>query len=80
MSADQVCLTVSEECPVQATIYGYYPSLGANYFFAILFGIAFVAQFVQGIKWKTWTFMIALTLGCIGECIGIATSPQVLKN
>ena len=71
MSSTQDCLTVSPECPVEATIYGYYPNLGANYFFCVFFGIALVVQFIQGIKWKTWTYMIALTFGCLGECIGI---------
>ncbi|MCJ1357283.1 MAG: hypothetical protein MMC33_007279 [Icmadophila ericetorum] len=32
------CLNVSPECPVEASIYGYYPSLPANVFFAAFFG------------------------------------------
>ena len=64
------CTSVSEFCPVQFTIYGYFPSLGANAFFCAFFGICAFLHFVFGLRWKTWTYMIALTFGCIGECLG----------
>lgn len=66
----QNCLAVSEACPLSASIYGYYPSLGANAFFCAFFGIALIANLVLGIRYKTWTFMIALSLGCFTEAIG----------
>ncbi|EMD60833.1 hypothetical protein COCSADRAFT_192685 [Bipolaris sorokiniana ND90Pr] len=57
-------------CEVENTIYGYYPNLGANVFFAAYFGLAFVFQIYFGIRYKTWTYMIALGCGCLAECIG----------
>lgn len=69
-SAPDFCTKVTPECPVEGTIYGYYPSLGANAFFCAFFGIALVAQLIQGIRWRTWTFMIALSLGALAEAIG----------
>ena len=74
----QNCTYYSEACPVQYTIYGFFPNLGANWFFCIFFGICFGVQFIQGLKWKNWTFMIALVWGCLGECIGTwQPSPSV---
>lgn len=67
----QECLEVSELCPVEASIYGYYPSRPANYFFAVVFGILLIVQLLQGIKWKSRSFSIAMFFGCLGECIGM---------
>lgn len=66
----QNCLSVSEACPVSASIYGYYPSLPANAFFCAFFGLALLANLILGIRYKTWTFMIALCLGSLTEAIG----------
>ena len=65
------CTDISDVCPVQASIYGYYPSLGGNAFFAAFFGICLVVQLFQGLKWKSRAFMIALVFGCLGESIGM---------
>lgn len=66
------CLNVDPSigCPVEASIYGYYPSLGANYFFLVIFAICLILNLVAGIRWRTWTYMIALGFGCFGEAIG----------
>lgn len=66
----QNCLSVSLACPVSATIYGYYPSLGANAFFCGFFGLALFVNLFLGLRYKTWTFTIALALGSLTECIG----------
>ncbi|KAF2726846.1 RTA1-domain-containing protein [Polyplosphaeria fusca] len=58
------------ECTVEGTLYGYEPLIGANGFFAGFFGLCLVAQLVLGIRYKTWTYMIALGFGCLGELIG----------
>ncbi|USP73732.1 sphingoid long-chain base transporter rsb1 [Curvularia clavata] len=57
-------------CEVENTILGYAPNLAANAFFAAFFGLAFVLQLFFGIRYKTWTYMIALGCGCVAECIG----------
>jgi len=57
---------------VEGTLYGYRPNMGANAFFAAIFGICGIIQLGLGIRYRTWTFMIALTLGCLGEVIGYA--------
>ena len=57
-------------CHLSDTIYGYYPNLGANAFFCALFGICCIANVILGIKYRTWTYMIAVGVGCFGECVG----------
>lgn len=64
------CESVSPECPVEGTVYGYTPSLGWNAFFAAAFAVAFLLQLGFGIRSKTWTYMIGVGLGCLGELIG----------
>lgn len=64
------CLEVSEKCPVNATLYGYRPDMGANAFLCALFGLCFIASLVIGIITKTWTYTIALGIGTFLECAG----------
>lgn len=67
----QNCTNVSEYCPVDLTIYGYYPNLGANAFFCAFFALCLGIQLVLGIRYKTWTYLVALGFGCLGEAIGM---------
>lgn len=60
-----------ETCPVSASIYGYYPSLGWNAFPLAIAAIACIAQLGLGIKYKTWSYMVAMTIGCFLEAIGM---------
>jgi hypothetical protein len=64
------CVSVNSTCPVEGTLYGYTPSLAANAFFAGFFGLALLLQIYLGIRYKTWTYMIAIGLGCLAETIG----------
>lgn len=68
----RTCRSVSSECPVEGTIYGYYPSLVGNAFLLAWFSIFLVSNTYLGIYYKTWTYMIALVLGCICELLGYA--------
>ncbi|KIX09230.1 uncharacterized protein Z518_00309 [Rhinocladiella mackenziei CBS 650.93] len=64
------CEEVSEQCPVEASIYGYYPILEWNTFFVALFGVCFIVHVVLGWRFRTWTYMLAMTLACLAACIG----------
>ncbi len=57
-------------CPVEASLYEYRPSLAASASFIALFGIALIIQIIQGVKYRTWPFMIAMLWGCVCEMIG----------
>ena len=46
------------ECKIEGTLYGYYPNLGANAFFAAVFAICLIANLGFGIRYKTWTYMV----------------------
>jgi len=64
------CTEVTPECPVSATTYGYYPNLAVNSFFIGLFGVCCLGQIVIGTTRRTWTYLVALTIGCFGEAVG----------
>jgi hypothetical protein len=57
-------------CPIDASIYEYRPSLAANAIFIALFGITLIIHLVQGFRWRTWFFTIAIFWGCTAEMIG----------
>lgn len=64
------CTEVTDFCVVEATTYGYYPNLGANAFFLAIFALCMGIQFFQGVRWRSWSYMIAMTVGCLGEVLG----------
>ena len=66
----QNCTYISEACPVEFTIYGYYPNLGANAFFCAFFGICTAIHLLAGFRYKAWTYFIALFFGAAAECLG----------
>jgi hypothetical protein len=57
-------------CDLTLAQVDYLPSLPGNALFAALFGIFFFVQFLLGIKYRTWGFMAATTLGTLTEIIG----------
>ncbi|KAG7004449.1 efflux pump himE [Physcia stellaris] len=73
MSDGPICTKVDPNiigCRLEDSVYGYYPNLGANAFFAAIFGICCIANIFLGIKYKTWTYMIAVGVGCFAETLG----------
>lgn len=64
------CLSVSLQCPVEATIYGYAPNLGANAFFCAFFGLFLILNVILTIRFRTWFYGILIILGCAGEVAG----------
>lgn len=60
-----------DTCPLDASYWGYRPSLGANLAFLILFGISTLAFIGQGFLNRAWLgFTIAMVCGCLLEVIG----------
>ncbi|OAP64263.1 hypothetical protein AYL99_00235 [Fonsecaea erecta] len=57
-------------CPIEMSVYGYRPSLGASGALIALYGVCIVAQLVLGFRYKTWGFMSLMLLGCVDEIIG----------
>jgi hypothetical protein len=67
-----LCTGLSPECPVELTVYGYRPNIGANAFFVASFALLAVMHLGLGIRGKTWFFCGVMIAGCIGEAIGYA--------
>jgi hypothetical protein len=66
----QDCTSVTPECPIDATIYGYTPNLAANAFFCAFFGLFLAANVQLPFKYKTWTYATIISLGALAEVIG----------
>ena len=64
------CTEITDFCPVDVSVYGYYPSFAANGFFLGFFGFFALINLGLGIRYKTWSYMAALTLGCVCAAIG----------
>lgn len=64
------CLSVTPGCPVQRSLYGYYPSLPANTFFLAFFAVCMIANTILGTWKRTWTYLIAMFFGCLAQVIG----------
>ena len=71
MARDE-CKQVSAECPVEDTIYGYIPNLGANAFYAVIFAACALIQLYFIFKyWRLWKgYSILVFVGALGECLG----------
>ncbi|PLB49993.1 RTA1 like protein [Aspergillus steynii IBT 23096] len=65
-----VCTSVTPLCPVSATTYGYYPNLGGNIFFTVIFALCGLAQVYFSLRFRSWTFAIALIIGTFLEMAG----------
>ncbi|KAL3473708.1 RTA1 like protein-domain-containing protein [Aspergillus californicus] len=63
-------LCTLDTCPASMGSVEYVPKLWANILFMALFGAAAVVQLGLGIRYKTWTFMVATVLGLVGEIVG----------
>ncbi|OCL03125.1 RTA1-domain-containing protein [Glonium stellatum] len=59
-----------ETCPIKFSIYGYNPSKPANIAFCAIFGLSLIAHIIQGIRWKSWSFLIVMSIGIFGEAVG----------
>lgn len=64
------CTSVTPECPVDGTTYGYTPNLGANAFFCAVFGLFLAANILLPFRYRTWTFGSIVSFGAFAETVG----------
>lgn len=67
-------------CPVESSLQGYRPTLGAQIAFIALFGVSMLIHLAQGIRYRTWFFASMMALGCIGEIIGYGGRVLLYQN
>ncbi|MCJ1306959.1 hypothetical protein MMC25_000603 [Agyrium rufum] len=66
----ELCNLTIPACPLVLAQQDYVPSLGANAFFAAIYGICMLINLFFGIRYKTWGFVVGMTCGLILEIAG----------
>jgi hypothetical protein len=66
----QDCTEVSQFCPVEATVLGYYPNLGSGIFFSVAFGLVLIACTYLTVRKRTWSYGAYIIAGLILETAG----------
>ena len=56
-----------EELKNKFKTFDYYPSLAMNGVLLSLFAISLIIFTIQGIRYRTWPFMIVMCLGCASK-------------
>jgi hypothetical protein len=69
-----------EICPVDATVYGYRPSLAANITLIALYALAAAIHTYLGIRWKQWWFMCCILVGAASAIIGYIGRVMLYSN
>lgn len=69
-----------ELCPVAWTVYEYRPSLPANIIFAVLYAIALGGHVYLGVRWRSWSFMTFMIIGCLVNIIGYIARCMLWAN
>lgn len=67
MASTKVCESISLQCSVEVTTYGYHPSLAGNIVMVAIFAICAITQVFLGIKYRLRAYPIVVSLGCLGE-------------
>jgi hypothetical protein len=57
-------------CPIEYSVYKYRPSVPANAIFVALFGFSIFVHVLLGIRWRQWSFMTLMIVGCLVEIAG----------
>ncbi|GKT49822.1 uncharacterized protein ColSpa_10003 [Colletotrichum spaethianum] len=74
------CDEVTDQCPIEFTVYGTYLSKPAATFFGIAFGACLVFQLYFGMRSRTWSFIIWLGIGTIFEVLGYWARTKLADN
>ncbi|KAK3682957.1 parasitic phase-specific protein PSP-1 [Podospora appendiculata] len=57
-------------CPLETSVFQYQPSIPAQAIIIVLFALSMLVHIWQGFRYKSWSFMICIVIGCVDECIG----------
>ncbi|KAK4501900.1 hypothetical protein PRZ48_007709 [Zasmidium cellare] len=64
------CTSVTPQCPVEATTYGYTPNLAGNVILLAVFAACNIAQVFFCGWYRLWSFGICVSIGCLLEWVG----------
>ncbi|KAL7621662.1 hypothetical protein AAE478_008989 [Parahypoxylon ruwenzoriense] len=67
-------------CPVEMSVYGYRPSLAANFSFLGLYLLSASIHIYLGFRWKTWFFMSCMALGAVNAVLGYGARVAMYYN
>ncbi|KAJ5099659.1 RTA1-domain-containing protein [Penicillium argentinense] len=67
-------------CPMDWAYIKYLPNVPANAFFLALFGVLLAVQLLFGIRFKTWTYTVAMVPGLILEVLGYVGRVMMHNN
>lgn len=78
--AQSIANCTVETCSLSCAQVEYLPSLAGNGIYATAFGLLLIAQLWQGIKYKTWGFMVGMVCGLFLEVVGYAGRIMLHNN
>lgn len=67
-------------CPVELSVYGYRPSLAANFTLLALYVVSALAHTLLGFRWKTYSFMAFMIVGAVNAVLGYAGRIMLYYN
>lgn len=67
-------------CPVEMSVYGYRPSLAANFTLLALYVVSALAHTLLGFRWKTYSFMAFMIVGAVNAVLGYAGRIMLYYN
>jgi hypothetical protein len=67
-------------CPIAAAQLPYDPNLAGNVLYLSIFSFCFVVNAVLGLWFRTWSYMVAMLLGCLLEVLGYVGRVQMHFN
>ncbi|CRG83358.1 Sphingoid long-chain base transporter RSB1 [Talaromyces islandicus] len=73
-------LCTLDTCPMDMAQIDYVPSLAGNLIFIAVFGLVLLGQLGLGIRYKTWSYLIAMTGGLVLEVVGYVARVQMHDN
>lgn len=73
-------LCTLDTCPLSLANVDYVPSLAGNALYVALFSLVLASQLGLGVYYRTWTYLIAMGGGLLGEIIGYVGRVQMHYN
>lgn len=67
-------------CPIELSVYGYRASLPLSATLIALYGLCAVVQTYLGWRYKSWSYLAAMILGCVCEILGYVGRIMMWQN